>query len=150
MSTYQKHLADIRTGTITKYNVIGIRKAINLRTRFTGGWSITRDARVWSAEEMDFLLRELSARKPHAAGELHITGLKLLRDTRYAKTFDADQRSIIESDGCHFRLTGFYPIGRHGENCVATYECCALNGRSFGFWNIPWQSGGKGPEVLHA
>lgn len=148
MSTYQKHLADIRSGTITQHNVIDIRKAINLRTRFTAGWSISRNAKVWSVEEMYFLLCELSARKPHAAGEIHTTVLKLLRDTRYAKTFDADQRSIIESDGCYFKLTGFDAIGRRGENCVATYECCALDGRSFFFRHIPWQSGGKGPEVL--
>jgi hypothetical protein len=141
----QRHRDAISAHQVTATNVIGIRKAINLVKRRANGWSVPKSAPT--DEDVEALEDALEHRKPRVVGELHETGLKLLRDPRYAKVFDSLERSIIEDATAHFHLIGFERIGRRGEYAVPVYRITGKNG-SFNFRNVPWQSGGKGPEVV--
>lgn len=40
LKTLQGHLAAIQSGEVTKTNVVGLRKAINLTERLAGGWRV--------------------------------------------------------------------------------------------------------------
>lgn len=140
----QAHEAAIRAGEVTKTNVIGLRKAINLAERGFAGWSVPKSAPdrddVWQLENL------LERDPPRVAGELHETGLALLRNKRFRKRLEAVS-DIIEWPS-HFELVRFDRIGRRDEYAVPVYRLTGQNGGTFTFRNIPWQSGGNGPELL--
>jgi len=140
-----KHLATIRGGTVTKSNVIGIRKAFNAFERHSCGYSNSRTAPRMSAVEVTAVEQALAELEPRVIGELHDSGLKLLRSARYRKRLApvADIVANLES----FHLIAFDRIGAQGLHTVPVYRARGA-GRSFLFRNIAWQSGGNGPELL--
>jgi len=144
--TLARHLDAIVSGRVDKTNVIGMRKAINLAERKSGGWSVPKHAPTLA---QTFVLEEaLAVHEPTVMGELHDTGLALLRSRRYAKRL-APVADIIHGSHVAFRLVRYDRIGRHDEYAVPVYRCVGF-GKSFLFRNIPWQSGGNGPEILEA
>lgn len=147
-TTAQKHLDAIASGTVTKTNIIGIRKAINHVERLRAGWSGNRSS--VTPAEADAMEKALGEVRPVVAGELHESGLKVLRSPRYAKRWKPWQREAIDALD-HFRLIRFDRIGRHGEHAVPVYEVWAKippkgdaldsgSYQAFSFRNIPWQS----------
>ena len=52
MGTFQKHLGAVQSGTVTKSNVIGIRKALNAGIRAADGLSNSYTAPDWSREQL--------------------------------------------------------------------------------------------------
>lgn len=63
------------------------------------------------------------------------------------KAFEAHKTAILAGLS-HFKLVGFDTIGRRGDMYTPVYRAYDTQGRSFPFRNIPWQSGGNGPEIL--
>jgi hypothetical protein len=143
-STAQKHLSAITAGEVTKSNVIGIRKAMNHVARLRAGWSGNRsNATALDVSRMVEALRMVEPRV--VDGALCASGLKLLQSPRYAKRLAPVADIIAALDT--FRLVRFDPIG-DGLHVIPIYRATATDGRSFLFRNIPWQSGGNGPEIV--
>lgn len=122
------------------------------------GWSAGMSTPLGTLEQADALLEAIRKHRPRVTGQLHDTGITLLRNPRYKKRWAAYQREAIDSLD-HFRLVDFDQEGRWGEYAVPVYQVWAkvppkgdaLDGGSyaaFAFRNIPWQSGGDGPEVV--
>ena len=146
-STFATHLDAIKSGTVTKTNVIGLRKALNTVTRKHQGWSTSSTAPKVTSTETEAALEALRECRPIIAGELHETGLKQLQNRRYRKHLE-DVADIIPNIA-RFRLVDFEMFGKHANYAVPVYHAETEDGKSgFCFINIPWQSGGKGPEVL--
>lgn len=146
MEYYRKHLAAIQSGKIDRSTVIGLRKGINTRWRLNRGYSVGFTTPKPSSGEMAHLEDQISLRRPIVTGALHETGVKLLNARRYKKRL---QRIYpILDDLQYFRLIRFDRIGSNGQNCVPVYRAVDRKGRYFDFRNIPWQSGGQGPELL--
>lgn len=154
---YALHLAAINAGTVTRANVNGIRRLINASERKAAGWSIGVTASAVDLDALYALEEALDDKRPRVTGELHDSGLKVLRNRRYAKRLDGLADSIAAID--HFTLVRFDRIGRRGEHCVPVFAVWsripakgdALDGgtyRAFTFRNVPWQSGGDGPELV--
>jgi hypothetical protein len=158
MRTAEKHLAAIRAGTVTKSNVIGIRKAFNAFERDRRNYSNSSTAPRMSADDYSATERALRENPPRVAGELHDGGLKVLRNPRYAKRLAHYAPAIASID--HFKLVGFEWID--ATHCVPIYAVWShvppVAGRdpfppgatyeAFRFRNVPWQSGGDGPEIV--
>lgn len=140
------HYDAIKAGQVTKTNIIGLRKFINRMERWGNGWS---GHKLTESDANDIFDVEQSLQRvsPVVVGELHDSGLALLRSPRYKKRWDDYQRSVID-ELCAFRLVRFERIGSRGQYAVPVYNAVGFNGRSFLFWNIPWQSGGNGPEIV--
>jgi hypothetical protein len=149
IDTFTRHLGCIIAGSITKTNVIGIRKAINNAERIRNGWSANR-CNV-TPEQADELEQSLDKYRPRVCGELHDSGLAVLRNPRYAKRWSKWQLDAIETID-HFKLIGYQRIGHRGSHAIPVYSVwCTIEGgtyEAFRFINIPWQSGGNGPEIL--
>jgi len=143
-ATLARHLATINSGEITRSTVIGLRKALNLALRRAGRWSVPSTAPTLA--QTDALEDAISARWPTVVGELHDSGVKLLQSPRYAKRWNAKEAAII-GNICDFRLCRFDRIGPQQMHVVPVYSVRSHGGQSFKFRNIPWQSGGDGPEV---
>ena len=139
----EKHLAAIESGTVEKSNVIGLRKLFNAADRLTCGYSVSRTAPRIRDGDDELLMDAIQCRQPRIVGELHDTGLKLLRSARYRKRLAPVAGIIARLD--HFRIVSF---DYTGSGHVPVYEAVADDGRSFTFRNVPWQSGGDGPELL--
>ena len=142
-----KHLDDIKAGTVTKTNVIGIRKAINADERRARGYSVSSTCAKLSSSDVAALERALADHEPRVTGELHDSGLKLLRSPRYRKRLESVADIIEHLDSFH--LVAFDRIGQAGLYSVPVYRARGA-GRSFLFRNIAWQSGGDGPEIVRA
>ena len=147
--TIERHLAAINSGLVTKTNVIGLRKLINGMERMQAGWSVSKalarsvdDFCAYDVEEL------LERRKPFVAGELVQSGIDLLRSKRYRKRLER-VRAIVD-DIRSFQLIRFDRIGRRGEYAVPVYRCNSWAGEFFDFRQIPWQSGGKGPDIWNS
>ena len=139
------HLIAIQSREVTATNVIGIRKAINTLARKAAGFRASPTASKMTAAELNQIERELTRCAPRVVGSLHDTGVKLLTSPRYRKRL-APVREII--DGLvSFHLVGFDRLGRYEDHAVPVYEVRSPTG-AFRFRNIPWQSGGNGPEVI--
>lgn len=142
LKSIERHTAAVNAGTVDKTNVIGIRKAVNAME--SGNWPA---AMVDAQFELE---RAIAERRPTVTGSLHDTGLKVLRNRRYAKRWNEFQASVI-ADVDHFELIRFDRIGRRYS--VPVYRVVSSDGRSFAFRNIPWQTayyGGfdDGPRVV--
>lgn len=155
--TFAKHLAAIERGEITRSNVIGIRKLLNGSARRAAGWFVGMTTPLGTLEQADAILDAIRKHRPRVAGELHDGGLKVLRNPRHAKRLAPYADSIAAAD--HFRLVDFEQMGRDDAYSVPIYALWstvppkgdALDGgtyEAFRFRNIPWQSGGNGPEIV--
>lgn len=147
--TYQRHLAAIEGDKITKSNIIGLRKAINADNRKLRNLSVSRVAPNVSHKQMLMLLTEINKRQPLVVGELHDSGVKLLRKPRYAKRFKGKARRVVDTLK-EFRLVGFMQV-HHPYSCtnvVPMFRAVGAKGESFVFHNTAWQSGGNGPEIV--
>lgn len=155
--TFARHLAAIESGTITRTNLIGIRKLLNGAARRAAGWSVGATTPLGTLEQADELLEAIRRHRPRVAGELHDGGLKVLRNRRHAKRLAPYADSIAALD--HFRLVDVEQWGRDGCYSVPIYAAWstippkgdALDGgtyEAFRFHNVPWQSGGNGPEIV--
>lgn len=145
LSAFETHIAAIASGTVTKTNVIGLRKSLNGYERIRSGWSQNRIAPI-TAEQAEQVTDMLADIKPRVAGELHDSGKAMLQNKRYRKQL-ANAASII-ADIDHFRLVGYDYIGNRGDNAIPVYRAYDTKGASFPFRVIPWQSGGTGPEIV--
>jgi hypothetical protein len=145
-TTLQRHIAAIQAGEVERTNIIGIRKALNADARKREGFSTSATSPKISDDDLAQLMFELDRNRPKVVGALHDSGLKLLRDRRYAKRL-ADYADIIEWPS-HFELWDWMALGRWGQYHVPIYRLVGQNGGAFKFYNIPWQSGGNGPEII--
>ena len=144
MYAFDKHLAAITSGTVTKPNVIGIRKLIKAADRRRRGLSLSVTSPFFHDGDDKALLKALESNPPKVAGDLHDSGLKLLQSRRYRKRLlvVADIISTITE----FRLVGFDWAGQI-ETQTPIYRAVSPLG-SFTFLNVPWQNGGDGPQVI--
>lgn len=142
--TAKKHFDAIQRDSVTKTNIIGIRKLLNATSRKTQGYSISCTAPKASFADADEILAAIHKTKPIVSGELHASGLRLLRNKRYKRRLQ--KVAAIVADILCFRLVGFEEID--GSKWYPVYEAIAKNGARFSFYHIPWQSGGEGPEIL--
>lgn len=144
LKSIARHTAAVNAGIITKTNVIGIRKAVNAMERSD-----------WPAAMIDAqfeLEQAIAERRPTVTGELHESGLKVLRNPRYAKRWYKGEAEIIANLD-HFELIRFDRVGMRGRYSVPVYRAVATDGRSFAFRNIPWQTAyyaglDDGPRVV--
>lgn len=136
-TTAQRHLDAIAGGTVTRTNIIGIRKAINHVERLRAGWSGNRSN--VTPEEADAIEAALAKREPAVLGELHDTGLKILRSRRWHRRFNDAQRAIIDAPHVLFSLVRFDRIGNKGTHAVPVYRASGFAG-NFLFRNVSWQS----------
>jgi hypothetical protein len=142
---YIRHLKALGSGEVTKTNIIGLKKALNAQRRKNNNWSISRTSPKVEADELASLIDAVYDHQPVIVGELHDSGLKLLRSPRNRRRFTDRQREIIDQLD-HFRLVNFGDVD--GRIVTPVYRAVAKDGRSFKFRNVPWQSGGNGPEIL--
>lgn len=148
MSTFAKHLDAIRSGAVDRSNVIGIRKALNMAARRSLGLSGSRTAPKATDEELELLVDLLAEHRPRVVGELHDSGIKQLTDKRYRRQLQSVADVVDNLAG--FRLVGFEYLGRDGLYTTPVYRAEGANGGSFAFINVPWQSGGNGPEPQYS
>lgn len=152
--TLAKHLAAIESGKVTRTNVIGLRKTFNAFERIRRGYSIGATCPAPSHDDMREIISALEKHRPAVAGQLHDTGIAILNNPRYEKRMRDYRDSIAAID--HFRLIRF------DETAMRTHAPVfqawsrippkgdSLDGGfylAFTFWNVPWQSGGDGPEI---
>lgn len=143
----ESHIAAIKSGEVTRTNVIGLRKAFNTHERQMRGYSVSMTQTLITHDERDLILDKLLLNSPPIVrGELHDTGKALLQNKRYAKQLASVADIVADLD--HFRLVGYDYIGRYGDKTTPIYRAYDTKGNSFAFRNIPWQSGGNGPEIL--
>lgn len=144
---FETHLTAVSQGAVTKTNVIGLRKALNLEARLSNGWSVRKTAKPVTEEQFDRFWALLKKHRPVVTGELHETGVKQITARRYRKQLSA--YVDVLDDIQVFRLIGFKAIGRRDEHFIPIYEAVNSKGKRMPFVNIPWQSGGKGPEIVY-
>lgn len=129
-----RHLAAVTAGRVEKKNIIGIRKIINAMEI----GKLRREPNEPELIDAIFRLEEaIAERRPLVVGELHESGLKVLRNPRYAKRWTERQLQIIACAD-RFELLRFDRIGRWQS--VPVYRVVSHDGESFAFRNIPWQS----------
>ena len=142
----EAHRQAIAAGAVTKTTVIGLRRMLNKVERRNNPYVTDRSPLIPSADQTYELLDLLQERKPLVTGELHTSGLKQLQNKRYRRQLAAVADIVADID--HFRLVDFDQIGTLGQYSTPVYQACTADGRSFRFRNIPWQSGGNGPEIV--
>ena len=130
------HLTAIESGTVTKTNVIGLRKAIKADYRRSRGYSVSAVSPKLAGDELESTLERLKAVEPRVTGELVDSGRKLLQDKRYRKRLERVADIVAALDG--FRLVRFDWIGR--DSVMPVYRACGPNGESFLFYSVPWQT----------
>ncbi len=131
-----RHRAAVEFGAVDKTNVIGIRKAINAMEIASVRRETVPVAEIDAIFELEQAIVE---RHPTVTGELHETGLGVLRNPRYAKRWTDAQRATIDG-ACRFDLIRFDRIGHSRWQAVPVYHVIARDGSSFAFRNIAWQS----------
>ena len=152
----QKYLDAIKRGEVTRGNILGLRKLINASERKARGLPISATSAAVDMDELDTIESAIALHCPLVTGDLHESGLAVLRNPRYKNRL---QDYVHEADIKNFRLVRFDRIGRSGMNCVPVYQVWAAippkgdamdegSYLAFNFRNIPWQSGGEGPEIL--
>lgn len=134
-ATAKRHLRAICGNAVTRSNVIGLRKAFNHCARLDQGLSGNRSA--VTQEEAKRLDSALAEKQPRVVGELHDSGLKLLRDPRYKKLWTPEQAAAIERLA-FFRLLPFTYLD--ALHCVPTYRAFTDSGPAFAFYHVPWQA----------
>jgi hypothetical protein len=142
-----RHLAAIESGWINRGTVTGIRKMVSASTRASMGWSVGGGQAKAPAEDVEKVLAALMDRAPLAVGELHAGGLAVLASKRNRRKLE--RVADIAPDVVTFRLVDYELQGRAGEYFAPIWRASTVDGRRFDFLNIPWQSGGDGPEVFN-
>lgn len=143
MNTFERHFASIVAGSVDKTNVIGIRKALNHGVRIRRGLDGNR-CNV-TPEQSDDLLDAIYKHKPIVRGDLHASGVRVLINKRYAKRWTQPQQQIIDTLAL-ITLVDF--VCYDGYHHFPVYCAWSQSGASFDYVNVPWQSGGNGPEVV--
>jgi len=143
--TVKRHLKAIKSDSVGKSNVIGLRKIYNTVAREDSGYSVSSTCPKVTAEELETLATALGECQPRVVGALHDSGLKLLQSRRYRSRFKPWELEII-ANLKEVRLAAFEEIDSYHH--VPVYRAVAKDGRSFLFRNVPWQSGGRGPEIF--
>lgn len=146
-ATAKRHLEAINRGFVTRSTVIGLRKAFNAYERNRLGWSIGATAPLWSRPDLDAVAEAIEQAQPPVAKDdpLHAGGLAVLRNPKYEKRWTPAQRQII-GDLDRFELVRMDYFDH--VHTVPVFRAVASWGGSFLFRNIPWQSGGNGPEIV--
>lgn len=149
MDSFDKHLAAVRAGMVDGSNIRGIQKALNAAWRAERGYSISSTSPKWA--EVPGCIRTLKKAirnaQPRIAGDLDRSGRKLLQSPRYADRFKgSDARVIADLD--RFELVAFGEFSPHSGLHHPAFRAVGRGGESFVFVNVPWQSGGNGPEIL--
>jgi len=140
------HLADIKRGVVTASNVHGIRMALNAAYRIAHGHS-TSAATRYTAPLADEMRQAIRCYHPTVTGPLHTSGLAVLRSKRWRNRFTAEQLAIIDDSHVRLDLVEWIDINRGAH--VPVYRVIGFKG-SFKFYNIPWQSGGNGPQTMES
>lgn len=139
MSAIQRQLAAINSGRVTKSNIIGIRKILGAAWRLEHGYSVSVTApsfdEMSATQAREAILKGLEECRPTVTGDLHETGLQLLRSPRYRKRF-AFLNDVI-SDDMRFDLIRFDDVSR--GHFIPVYRACGWD-RGFVFRAIPWQT----------
>ena len=143
MNAIQKHIKAIKAGSVTKTNIIGIRKALNADNRMRRNYSVSSTAPVIEPGQIEELVAAIHEKTPVVQGELHDSGVKVLTSPRYRKQLQSVS-DRIESGIQAFRLVDYW---EEKGNVYPVYQVQTPRG-FFRFFNIPWQSGGNGPELL--
>jgi len=148
-ATLKKHLEAIKSGAITKTNIIGLRKAFNAFDRQVRGWSTGVTSPHVTADDIAEISQAIALNEPRVSRELDASGRKVLQDRRYRKHWTESQARIIATLD-HFRFVGFHEIDR--AHYVPIYKAIASGG-SFNFIVIPWQTAyvmglQSGPQVI--
>lgn len=143
---FEVHLAALSLGEITKTNVTGLRRAFMADARRHSGRSVSSTAPKATEKQLERAQELIVKRKPAVIGTLHESGLAVIRSKRNRRAL-ADVAEIA-TDVVKFRLVDFEMRGRWGDYFVPIYRAETSDGRHFDFVNVPWQSGGNGPEVL--
>lgn len=131
LKSIARHLAAVQSGKVDKTNIIGIRKAVNAMEQ--GNWPA---AMIDAQFELE---RAIAEHPPVVVGALHDSGMKVIRNSRYAKRWSEFERSVIDRID-HFELLRFDRIGPRGRYSVPVYRVVSHGGQSFAFRNIPWQT----------
>lgn len=142
-----RHLAAIESGAIERGTVIGIRKLVSASTRRQMGWGVGGGQANAPVEDVSAVLDAIKDRKPRAVGELHAGGLAVLASKRNRRRLH--HVADIVPDVVTFQLVDYELQGRAGEYFAPIWRASTADGRRFDFLNIPWQSGGEGPEVFN-
>lgn len=142
MTVYQKHMAAIERGEIDKTTVIGLKKLVNMDWRRARGYSISSTAPKASPQEVEALQIAMRERAPAVVGELHESGVKVLRSDRFRRQL-RDVADLVEEGPILFRLVGFADIGR--GHFLPIYQVETRRG-SFRFQHVPWQASFTGAE----
>ena len=142
-----RHLAAIKSGQIDRGTLIGIRKLVSSSTRAAYGYRVGGGQAKAPLEDVESVLAAIMERKPRAVGTLHASGLAVLANKRNRRKLElvAD----IVPDVVMFQLVDYELRGRAGESFVPIWRASTADGRGFDFLNVPWQSGGDGPEILN-
>ena len=144
--TIAAHLDAIHGGTVTRSNVIGIRKALNAAVRAVEGLSNGCSSPKVTLAEADALESAVVRFRPLVGGDLVETGLAVLRNKRHAKKLCNVAGIIAAVD--RFRRVDFHHLGWWGQYAVPVYRAETPEGAGFDFVNVPRQSGGNGPEIV--
>jgi hypothetical protein len=148
--TIQKHIAAIESGQVDATIVSGLRKALNAHERAARGYSVGGTSARMTAEERELILYKLLPRvMPRVVGKLHDSGLALLRGLTKRRAARLESVAGIVADLTEFRLVGFDYVGPYGMHATPVYRAYDSAGKSFPFTNVPWQSGGDGPELAN-
>ena len=140
-----RHLAAIESGQIDRGNVTGIRKLVSSSIKASRGWRVGGGQAKASLEDVESVLSAIMERKPLATGDLHDNGQKVIRNRRHRRALEGV--ASIADTVTGFRLVDYELRGRIGDYFVPIWRAESPAGW-FDFINIPWQSGGNGPEVL--
>jgi hypothetical protein len=140
------HMADIQTGAVTGTNIRGIRLAINANERRRLGLSTSRTSPRLTSEELDLIEAAIDRIVPQVVGALHDSGVAVLTSRRNRKQLEKVEAIIKDLASIH--LVRFDRIGTRGAYATPVYLVLDTEGRSFMFRNVPWQSGGNGPELV--
>jgi hypothetical protein len=143
----QCHIDAIRSGSVTKTNVVGLRKMLNNLERSSRGYSVSSRASLMSNDERDLILDHLLPNiRPLVIGELHDSGKRLLKNRRYEKKLSSVYEIILDLK--EFRLVGFDYVGPYGMQVTPVYRAYDSKGKSFPYCCLSWQAGGNGPELM--
>ena len=149
-----RHCAAIKAGEVTKTNVIGMRNALN-----ASDLGFLRREADPDLEEQIIAAHDLIVQhRPRVVGDLHDSGIKHLQNPRYRKRWTDWQARAI-ADIAEFRLIGFEQRRRTFHPIYSVWAkvppCTGADPfpegviyEAFHFINVPWQSGGNGPEII--
>jgi hypothetical protein len=142
--TAEKHLRTIMAGTVDRSTIIGLRKMFNATARGDGRYASSTRAPLVPSVDVDDIMAAIHKQRPFAVGELHKGGLAILRNKRYAKSL-APYAEIVNAPDLIFKLVDFSWFGVY--HCTPEWCASSTSAGSFVYRHVPWQSGGKGPEI---